>query len=88
MSGVVVTARPLAVRRKAAAAMIGCGTTKVDELIATGRIDAVKSGKHLLITVVELERYIASLPPAVLSVARFPHAKRDVVAAKAKPASA
>src|SRR4051812_6356814 len=62
--------RPLALRRKAAANAIGVGVTKLDLLIATGEIAAVKSGKCLLIPVVELERYLASLPRAELNFAR------------------
>jgi hypothetical protein len=58
--------KPLAVRRPVAAGMIGQGTSKLDELIATGQIEAVKSGKNLLVIVASLERYIAGLPPADL----------------------
>jgi hypothetical protein len=58
--------KPLVVRRPVAAAAIGQGTSKLDELIASGQIQAVKSGRNLLILVESLERYIASLPPAEL----------------------
>jgi hypothetical protein len=58
--------KPIAVRRPVAAAAIGSSTGKLDQLIATGQIEAVKSGKSLLIIVASLERYIASLPPAEL----------------------
>jgi excisionase family DNA binding protein len=58
--------KPLVVKRLVAAAAIGAGTTKLTQLIATGEIRAVKSGKNLLIVVESLERYIASLPPAKL----------------------
>jgi hypothetical protein len=58
--------KPLAVRRQVAAAMLGEGRSKIDELIATGRLDARKSGKNLLILVSSLESYVAGLPPAVL----------------------
>ena len=57
---------PIAVRRSVAAAMIGEGTSKLDQLIATGQIEARKSGKNLLIIVASLESYVAGLPPAVL----------------------
>jgi excisionase family DNA binding protein len=62
--------RPLALRRKAAAKAIGVGTTKLNSLIATGEIAAVKSGKCLLIPVAELEQYLARLPRAELSFAK------------------
>jgi hypothetical protein len=61
-----VPLKPLAVRRPVAASLIGEGITKIDELIATGQIEAKKSGKNLLITVASLERYIANLPLAPL----------------------
>jgi excisionase family DNA binding protein len=62
------TIKALAVRRRAAAAALGFGTTKLDELIARGVIKAVKSGKHLLIPTAELENYLASLPAAKLKL--------------------
>ena len=58
--------RPIAVRRQVAAAMIGEGTTKLNELIATGQIEARKSGRNLLIIVESLDRYVAGLPVATL----------------------
>jgi hypothetical protein len=59
--------RPIAVRRRVAAAMIGEGTTKIDELIATRQIEARKSGRNLLILVESLDRYVAGLPVATLN---------------------
>jgi excisionase family DNA binding protein len=56
----------ITVQRTGAAIMAGIGRSKIDELIATGQIEAVKSGKSLLILVDSLERYIASLPRAEL----------------------
>jgi hypothetical protein len=58
--------RPIAVRRPIAAIFIGEGVSKIDELVASGQIEARKSGKNLLILVKSLERYVANLPPAVL----------------------
>src|SRR5882672_8532652 len=58
--------KAIAVRRPVAASMIGEGTSKIDELIATGRLDARKSGKNLLTLVSSLEAYVAGLPPAEL----------------------
>jgi hypothetical protein len=59
--------RPIAVRRRVAASMIGEGTTKIDELIATRQIEARKSGRNLLILVASLEAYVAGLPVATLN---------------------
>ena len=58
--------KPIAVRRRVAAAAIGEGVSKLDELIATGQIEARKSGKNLLIIVASLERYVEGLPLASL----------------------
>jgi hypothetical protein len=58
--------KPITVRRAGAASMVGEGVSKIDELIATGQIEAKKSGKNLLIIVASLERYIEGLPPAEL----------------------
>jgi hypothetical protein len=57
---------PLLIGRAGAAGMIGQSISKVDELVADGRIDAVKSGKRLLIVVASLKTYAASLPKATL----------------------
>jgi hypothetical protein len=59
--------RPIAVRRRVAANLIGEGTTKIDELIATGQIEARKSGRNLLILVASLDAYVAGLPVATLN---------------------
>jgi hypothetical protein len=57
---------PLLIGRAGAAGMIGQSISKVDELIADGRIEAVKSGKRLLVVVASLKGYAASLPRATL----------------------
>jgi excisionase family DNA binding protein len=61
------TLRPITVRRPEAASMLGIGTSLLDELIASGQIDAKKSGKNLLIVVASLEEYVSKLPPAKLN---------------------
>jgi hypothetical protein len=61
-----VALKPIAVRRPVAASMIGQGISKIDELVATGQVEARKSGKNLLIIVASLEAYIANLPLATL----------------------
>jgi hypothetical protein len=60
--------KPLAMKRRAAARMLAIGTTKLDGLIASGQIQAVKSGKNLLVLVASIEQYLASLPPAKLKL--------------------
>jgi excisionase family DNA binding protein len=71
--------KTLAVRRKVAAQALGIGVSKIDLLIANGTINAVKSGKCLLIPTSELERYFAELPKATLNIAS---GKRGKVASK------
>ncbi len=43
---------------------IGCGTTKLYELIGARRLDARSCGGRTLITAESLRAYAASLPPA------------------------
>jgi hypothetical protein len=59
--------KAIAVRRPVAAAMIGESTFKIDHLLATGQIEARKSGRNLLILVASLEAYIAGLPRAEIA---------------------
>ncbi len=59
---------PLAVRRPVAAAMLGMSKSKIDHLIGTGKIAAVKDGRALLILTKSLREYLASLPPAKLGL--------------------
>jgi excisionase family DNA binding protein len=49
-----------------AKAATGLGTTKIYELLAAGRLQAVKAGRRTLVTGDSLRAYIASLPPAHL----------------------
>jgi len=64
----ILPVRPLAVRKRIAASIIGVGVTKLDALIAEGQIEAVKSGKSLLIIYASLEAYLTSLPRAELKL--------------------
>jgi hypothetical protein len=75
--------KPLAVRRRVAADMLGEGVTKIDELVATGQIDARKSGKNLLILYASLEAYLAGLPVATLKSTGGYRKKPATVAADA-----
>jgi hypothetical protein len=47
---------------------IGVGTTKGDELVATGQLDARKIGKKVVITDERLDRYAESLPKADIRI--------------------
>jgi hypothetical protein len=55
---------PILCRIPHAAAMIGRGTRFIYEAIATGQIEAVKSGKRTLVVVASLHRYARALPRA------------------------
>jgi excisionase family DNA binding protein len=76
--------KPLAVRRRVAAAMLGIGTTTLDEKIATGQIRAVKSGKCMLVLTESIEGYLASLPAAKL---KSPERFRKQTTAAATPSA-
>jgi excisionase family DNA binding protein len=57
---------PTVVRRRDACKLLGCGTFKLDQLIRGGELQAVKSGKALLIKVASINEYLSKLPPATL----------------------
>jgi excisionase family DNA binding protein len=76
---------PITVRRREAAAMLGIGTSLIDELIASGQISAKKSGKNLLIVVASLEEYIAKLPPAKLNSTGFYRTRKTLRSAPVEP---
>jgi hypothetical protein len=44
--------------------MLGVGTTKLDELIASGQIIAKRAGKNRLVMVSSMHTYLDSLPDA------------------------
>lgn len=48
--------------RAEAAAYLKCSTRRLDELIKSGALGAVRNGRSIRITGVELERFIADLP--------------------------
>lgn len=56
--------KPLAYTVQNAGAAIGCGTTKLYELMSSGTLDCRKLGGRTIILAESLENYIASLPPA------------------------
>lgn len=55
---------PLAYRIDDAKRMIGCGTTRLYELIGAGLLDARKAGSRTLITAASLRTYVQNLPTA------------------------
>src|SRR5258707_10634314 len=88
----------LAYSKQEAAYALSCGITKIDELIATGQLKAVKSGKRVLITDEELKRYLRELPSAEIkahsnspaekerrAAARQTTPKRDISKKQHKP---
>ena len=63
-------AKLLATTTKSAHAL-GCGRTKLFELLRDGELHAVKLGGKTLIPVTELERLAASLPPRIPRLERL-----------------
>ena len=49
---------------------IGCGTTKLYELIGNGSLEAVKLGRHTRIRESSIVAFQASLPRAVITTGR------------------
>jgi hypothetical protein len=63
-------------RTSEAKAALGCGTTRLYELINKGLLEARKLGHRTYITAESLEAFIASLPPVVTpTMARSEHEK-------------
>jgi hypothetical protein len=56
---------PLAVPVSTACELIGVRRTRMYELIASGKIDARKSGARTVVLVDSLRRYVANLPTLV-----------------------
>ena len=52
-------------RTSEAKAALGCGTTRLYELINNGTLDARRFGKRTYITGASIEAFVASLPAAV-----------------------
>ena len=55
---------PLAYRLDDAKRLIGCGTTRIYELIGAGALDARKAGNRTLVTAASLRQYVDNLPKA------------------------
>ena len=63
-------------RTSEAKAALGCGTTKLYDLINKGVLEARRLGKRTYITAASLEAFVASLPPVVTpTMARAEHEK-------------
>lgn len=62
----------------------GINRTRVYELIATGRISAIKDGRSTLIELASVDAYLASLPPANIRLPKT-MARQAAAAASATP---
>jgi len=63
-------------RTSEAKAALGCGTTRLYELINKGLLEARKLGHRTYITAASLEAFVASLPPVVTpTMAKLEHAR-------------
>lgn len=60
----IVHLRPRVLRKIEAARYIGCGRSKIESLIAEGRLDARRADGLVLVTVESLDAYLDSLPNA------------------------
>ncbi|HVE20463.1 MAG TPA: helix-turn-helix domain-containing protein [Acidocella sp.] len=58
-----------AYRPRDAEKIIGCGHTKLYQLIAEGVLDARKMGRATVITADSIDRYLDSLPKALIGKA-------------------
>ena len=54
---------------RTAQAMVGCGKTKIYELINCGELEARKIGRRTIITELSIQQYFAKLPSSVSSLA-------------------
>src|SRR6266566_476811 len=55
------------VSKKQAQVIIGCGHTKLGELLRNGELDAVKDGSKTRVTIASIRRYQANRPRADFS---------------------
>ncbi len=58
---------PLAYRIDDAKRLIGCGTTRLYELIGAGVLDARKAGSRTIIVAESLRKYVENLPKAQIT---------------------
>jgi len=70
---------PLMMKSKPACEAIGCGPTKLRELISARSIDGRKRGKDLVVMTASILRYNASLPRAQFALP--PKKSKDITAA-------
>jgi len=54
---------PGILRREDAQQALGCSSTKLYGLLATGKLKAHKSGRHLVFKASDIEAYVDALPP-------------------------
>lgn len=60
----IVQLRPRVLRKLEAAKYIGCGRSKLETLIAEGKLDAKRADGLVLVTVESLDAYLDALPNA------------------------
>ena len=70
-----VTLEPLAFRIDDAKRLIGCGTTRIYQLIGSGALDARKSGNRTVILAESLRHYVTNLPKANITTGQRGAAK-------------
>ncbi len=63
-SAAVVQLRPRVLRKLEAAKYIGCGRSKLESLIAEGKLEAKRADGLVLVTVASLDAYLDKLPNA------------------------
>jgi hypothetical protein len=78
-SEVVRLGLPLVMKSKPAGKFMGCGPTKLRELINEGHLEGVKRGRDLVIRTSSILRFNASLPPAQFTLP--PKKSKDLGAA-------
>lgn len=62
---VQVSIQPLALSVADAARVVGCAEFTIADAIRAGRLSAKKAGRHYVISLPELQRWLASLEPAL-----------------------
>jgi excisionase family DNA binding protein len=62
MAKAVIPPNPIFARRTEAAGALGIGLNKLDQLIASGELKAVKIGRAVKVAWTELHRYAETLP--------------------------
>jgi excisionase family DNA binding protein len=62
---VLVSIQPLALSVVDAARVVGCTEFAIADAIRAGRLSAKKAGRHYVILITELQKWLTSLDPAI-----------------------